>query len=56
MMSKEKAELVDRLNAINNLIREAGVWGDPKLEEMRDKVLEKLDFISKREKNNEWRD
>lgn len=50
-MSREKAELVDRLNAIQRLIDEQGLWGDPKLEEMKRKVLEKLDFITKQEKD-----
>ena len=50
-MSKEKAELLDRLNAIQRLIDEAGIWGDPKLEEMKKRILERLDFISKQEKD-----
>jgi hypothetical protein len=49
-MSKEKAELVDRLNAIQRLISEQGLWADPKLLDAREKVLKELDLISNQEK------
>lgn len=49
-MSREKAELVDRLNAIQRRIDEQGLWADPKLLDARDKVLKELDLISNQEK------
>ena len=49
-MSKEKAELVDRLNAIQRRISEQGLWADPKLLDAREKVLKELDLISNQEK------
>ena len=56
-MEKKKAELVDRLNAIQQRIQEQGLWADPKLEQMRQKVLQELDFYSGWKKNdNKWRD
>lgn len=50
-MSKEKAELVDRLNAIQRLIDEQGIWWDKRLEEERDRIREELDLLIKREKD-----
>lgn len=51
-MSKEKAELVDRLNAIQRRISEQGLWADPKLLEAKKKVEAQLNLISKQER--EW--
>lgn len=50
-MSKEKAELVDRLNAIQRVISEQGLWADPKLLEVRDKIKAQLDLLCKKEKD-----
>lgn len=50
-MSREKAELIDRLNAVQRIISEQGLWVDKKLIEIRDKILEKIDLISKKEKD-----
>lgn len=52
-MSKEKAELVDRLNAIQRRIDEQGIGGDKRLEEEKEKILVQLDLLSKKEK--EWK-
>lgn len=46
-MDKKKAELVDRLNAINQRIAEQGLWVDKKLLEMREKIQQELDLYSK---------
>ena len=54
-MDAKKAELVERLNAINQRINEMGLWVDPKLLQMRDKIIEELDLLSKQLKD-EWRD
>ena len=50
-MNKKKAELVDRLNAINRRIDEMGLWANQELIEIRDKILAQLDLISKEEKD-----
>jgi len=50
-MSKEKAELVDRLNAIQRRISEQGLWADPKLLEDKKKIEAQLDLLSNQEKN-----
>lgn len=50
-MSKEKAELVDRLNTIQKRISEQGLWADPKLLEVKKKIEAQLDLISKQEKD-----
>lgn len=51
-MSEEKAELVDRLNAIQRRIDEQGLWADPKLLDAREKVLKELDLLTNQER--EW--
>lgn len=48
-MSKEKAELVDRLNVVNQRIAEQGLGVDKKLLELKEKILEELDLYSKKE-------
>ena len=50
-MSKEKAELVDRLNAIQRRISELGLWASQELIKEREKIEAQLDLISKQEKN-----
>ena len=54
-MDAKKAELVERLNAINQRIDEMGLWVSPQLLEMRDKIIQELDLLSKQLKD-EWRD
>ena len=49
-MSKEKAELVDRLNAIQRIISEQGLWADPKLLEARKKIEAQLDLLTNQER------
>lgn len=50
-MSKEKAELVDRLNAIQRRISEQGLWADPKLLEAKKKIEAQLDLLNKKERD-----
>ena len=50
-MSKEKAELVDRLNAIQRRISELGLWASQELIKEKEKIEAQLDFISKQEKD-----
>jgi hypothetical protein len=50
-MSKEKAELVDRLNAIQRRISEQGLWADPKLLEAKKEIEAQLNLISNKEKD-----
>lgn len=55
-MDNRKAELVDRLNAIQQRIKEQGLGCDPKLEQMRQKILQELDLYSKRKNNGRRND
>lgn len=50
-MDKKKAELVDRLNALNQRIAEQGLWVDKKLLILREKIQQELDLYSKRKQN-----
>lgn len=50
-MSKEKAELVDRLNAIQRRISELGLWARQELIKEKEKIEAQLDLISKQEKD-----
>lgn len=50
-MNEKKAELVDRLNAINKRIEEMGLGANKELIEMRDKILAQLDLLSNQEKD-----
>ena len=50
-MDKKKAELVERLNAIQQRIAEQGLGVDKKLLELREKILQELDLYSDRKKN-----
>lgn len=52
-MDKKKAELVDRLNAIQRRIDEMGLGANKELIEIRDKILAQLDLLSKEEKDGE---
>lgn len=54
-MDARKAELVDRLNAIQQRIQEQGLWCDPKLEQMRQKILQELDLYSDWKKDDKPR-
>lgn len=53
-MDAKKAELVDRLNAINRRIDELGLWVDKKLLEMREKIKQELDLYTKSKKDDWW--
>jgi len=50
-MDERKAELVDRLNAINRRIEEQGLGVDKKLLELREKIKQELDLYSDWKKN-----
>lgn len=50
-MSKEKAELVDRLNAIQRRISELGLWASQEIIKEKEKIEAQLDLISKQEKD-----
>ena len=50
-MDKKKAELVDRLNALNQRIAEQGLWVDKKLLVLREKIKQELDLYSERKKD-----
>lgn len=50
-MDKKKAELVDRLNAIQRRIDEMGLWVPQKLLDERDKIVAQLDLLSNQEKD-----
>ena len=51
-MDEKKAELVDRLNAVNQRIAEQWLGADPKLEELKEKILQELDLYSKWKKDD----
>lgn len=51
-MDERKAELVDRLNAINKRIEEQGLVVDKKLLEIREKIKQELDLYSKWKEND----
>ena len=50
-MDKRKAELVDKLNVINQRIAELGLWVDKKLLQLREKIKQELDLYSKRKQD-----
>ena len=50
-MDKRKAELIERLNAVQQRIAEQGLGADPKLEQLRQKILQELDLYTKWKKN-----
>lgn len=50
-MDKKKAELVDKLNAINQRIAEQGLAVDKKLLALREKIKQELDLYSERKQN-----
>lgn len=50
-MEEKKAELVDRLNAINQRIQEQGLGVDKKLLQLREKIKQELDLYSKWKEN-----
>lgn len=52
-MNEKKAELVDRLNAVNQRIAEQWLAVDKKLLELREKILQELDLHSERKKNGD---
>jgi hypothetical protein len=54
-MEQEKAELVDRLNAINQIIAEQGLAVDKKLLSLREKIKQELDLYSERKKDDKPR-
>lgn len=54
-MDNRKAELVDRLNAINQRIAEQGLAVDKKLLSLREKIKQELDLYSDRKKNDKPR-
>lgn len=51
-MDNKKAELVDRLNAVNRRIEEQGLGVDKKLIQLREKILQELDLYSKWKKDD----
>lgn len=50
-MSKEKAELVDRLNAIQSRIMSQWLLVDPILLDMKKKIEAQLDLLNNQEKD-----
>lgn len=50
-MSKEKAELVDRLNAVQRRISEVWIGGSEELIREKEKIEEQLDLLIKKEKD-----